>query len=265
MTFTLPKLSHAPVISIVGQIRFSPVLSMESYLPKIQEEFRKKGFPKFDKVAQQSITFRLEGSPMPPAAEYSWRFSDRDDSRIVTLGINAVTLQSAVNQTAQEFDSALLEAISTVKENVEPDLILRIGLRYINVIQSSAEALNRGDGKPLSAYIQEGLLGIALEEAGAKSSVWHLYSINQTNYGILIFQGRYPLEKDFLPPDFGPNLKTRPLREGCPSFVLDLDHFAELNEPFALGPIKTTLKNFHSVIDRAFTSAVTQSALEEWR
>jgi uncharacterized protein (TIGR04255 family) len=181
------------------------------------------------------------------------------------LSTNAVTVNSFLNQTAEKFDRSLLDIIAIVNNIVGPELILRIGLRYINVIQPrESAALTTAGG--LREYIQEGLLGVALEEAGAKNSTWHIYSVSQTEHGILIFQARHPISENFMPPDLflGPNAKIRPLRS-CPSLVLDLDHFVELNLPFEMKPIETTLVNFHSVLDRAFTSAVKESALADWR
>jgi len=258
MNATLAKLEKAPVVSIIGQVRFSPVLAIESYVPKIQEEFRKKGFPKYDKVAQQSFGFRSDAGAVAPTIEYSWRFTDRNDQQGVVLATNAITLQSALNQTPEQFDEVLLAIVSTIHEAVAPDLIQRIGLRYINVIQPN--------GKALSEYVNVGLLGIPLEQVGATSSAWHLYSVNQTELGVLVLQARYPISDVFLPPDvlLGPSLKLRPLQKMA-SFVLDLDHFAELNAPFAIAPIKTTIKQMHLILDRAFTLAVTESALAEWR
>jgi len=260
----LPKLSHAPVISIIGQVRFSAVLSIESYVPKIQEKLRQKGFPKFEKFTQQSLAFGPDGSAMPPTVAYSWRFSDRGDSRNVILNTNAITLHSALNQTATEFDGDLLEVISAVSEAVGPELIERIGLRYINVIQPGKGEIREED--VLSRYIQEGLLGVNLKAAGATNSAWHIYSVNQTEYGVLIFQARHPISEPFLPPDIlmGPYPKIRPL-QNCPSLVLDLDHFVGLSEPFAIESIRTIIENFHSVIDRAFALAVKETALAEWR
>ncbi|MGA8657132.1 MAG: TIGR04255 family protein [Chthoniobacterales bacterium] len=258
MNSTLPKLKNAPVVLIIGQVRFSPILAIESSVPKIQAELRKKGFPKYDKVAQQSFGVRADGGAISPSTEYSWRFTDRDDRQSVVMATNAVTLQSALNQTAEEFDQCLFDVVSILYKVVEPDLIQRIGLRYINVIQPN--------GKALSDYVHEGLLGVPLEQVGATSSVWHLYSVNQTAAGVLIFQARYPISDVYLPPDvlMGPILKLRPLQK-CPSFVLDLDHFAEINAPFAMEPIEIAVQKFHSVLDRAFTLAVKESALAEWR
>jgi uncharacterized protein (TIGR04255 family) len=258
MKSTLPKLEKAPVVCIIGQVRFSSVLSIESYMPKIQEELRKKGFPKYDKIAQQALGFRPDGGAVPPSIEFSWRFTDRDDRQSVVLATNAVTLQSALNQTADEFDEVLLGIVSIIHETVGPDLIQRIGLRYIDVIQPN--------GKAISDYVHEGLLGIPLGEVGVTGSAWHFYSVNQTEHGVLILQGRHPVSDVFLPPDvlLGPSLKLRPL-EKIASFVLDLDHFVELNEPFEIVPIKTTIRKLHSVLERAFKLAVTKSALDEWR
>ena len=120
--------------------------------------------------------------------------------------------------------------------------------------------------KAVSEYVNMGLLGIPLEQVGVTSSAWHLYSVNQTELGVLVLQARYPISDVFLPPDvlLGPSLKLRPLQKMA-SFVLDLDHFAELNAPFAIAPIKTTIKKMHLILDRAFTLAVTESALAEWR
>lgn len=263
MKSTLPRLTKAPVVSIIGQVRFSPVLAIESSVPKIQDELRQKGFPKFDKVTQQSVTFRSDSSPIPPTVEYLWRFTDREDGQIVVLSTSALTLHSMLNQTAEEFDRVLLDLVKIIHDIVRPELILRIGLRYLNVIQPSEDLTDAGG---LSRYVQEGILGIPLQRAGAKNSAWHIYSVNQTEYGVLVFQARHPLSENFVPPDLflGPNIKIRPLRP-CPSVVLDLDHFADLNMPFDIDSIKTSLENFHEVLDLAFTLAVQESALAEWK
>jgi uncharacterized protein (TIGR04255 family) len=265
MTSSLPRLSAAPVVSILGQVRFSPVLSIESFVPKVQEELRKKGFPKFEKIAQQSMSMRGDGVQLPPTVENVWRFSDREDSQYVTLTTNGVTLQSSINQVATEFDGALLDIIATVHSIVGPELILRIGLRYVNVIQP-AEKKASSAHTDLADYVRGGLLGIPLEKAGIKNSTWHTNSLHQTEFGLLILQVRHPISENFLPPDLflGPEAKIRPLR-ACPSLVLDLDHFANLNLRFEIELIEKTLTNFHSVLDRVFESAVTELALDEWK
>lgn len=256
MNTALPKLSKAPVISIVGQVRFSSVLSIESQLPNIQEEFRRYGFPKFERTASQ--TFGLPPGTNPPV-EYFWKFTDKNDQRIITLATNAITLHSALNDTPDDFDDIFFFAISTFYKFVQPDLIQRIGVRWVDVIQPS-------EGKDFSEYIHEGLLGIPKERLGASNSVWQFYSLSQTECGSLILQGRYPLIENFLPPDIvEPKLKLR-LLEKRPSFVLDADHFLELNAEFNMDTIKGIVKSFHKVIvDRVFVSAVQPNALAEWQ
>jgi uncharacterized protein (TIGR04255 family) len=263
MNPTIPKLTKAPVVQITGQVRFSPVLAIESLIPEIQSELRKKGFPKFEKAVGQSLIFPIPGNPTSPPIEYQSHFIDRDNSQIVVLTASGVTLNSFLNQTAAEFDDVLLKIATTIQKIVEPELILRIGLRYLNVIQpSDAPSATTG----LSKYVREGLMGIPLEQAGAKSSAWQIFSVSETEHGILVLRVRHPVSENFVPPDLflGPNVKMRPLQP-CSSLVLDLDHFAELNLPFHLEPIQTTLSAFHTVLDNAFTSAVKEFALAEWR
>lgn len=262
MKSTIPKLTQAPVVQIVGQVRFSPVLAIESLMAEIQGELRKKGFPKFEKVVGQSLTFPFVGNPPAPATEYQWRFTDRDNTQIVVLTTSGVTLNSFLNQTGAEFDAVLLEIITTIHKIVEPELILRIGLRYLNVIQPSDATSGNSS---LSKYVQDGLTGISLERAGAKSSAWQIFSVSETEHGVLVLRVRHPISESFVPPDLflGPNVKMRPL-QASPSLVLDLDHFAELNLAFHLDPIKTSLSAFHTVLDNVFISSVKEFALAEW-
>ena len=40
-------LKNPPVFFTVAQIRFNTILNLKEYLPKIQDEFRKNGYPEF--------------------------------------------------------------------------------------------------------------------------------------------------------------------------------------------------------------------------
>ena len=41
------KWKNAPVVYVIVQVRFSPILSLQTYLPEIQEHFRRNSFPAF--------------------------------------------------------------------------------------------------------------------------------------------------------------------------------------------------------------------------
>ena len=43
----MSKWKNAPVVYVIVQVRFSPVLSINTYLPQIQEHFRLNEFPVF--------------------------------------------------------------------------------------------------------------------------------------------------------------------------------------------------------------------------
>ncbi len=38
-------LANQPLVLVLGQVRFSPVRQIGDYIPAIQEEFRRHGFP----------------------------------------------------------------------------------------------------------------------------------------------------------------------------------------------------------------------------
>ena len=50
-------MKSAPVFFTVAQVRFNPILSLDSYITAIQEHFRRNGFPDFKKVVM--MTFNL--------------------------------------------------------------------------------------------------------------------------------------------------------------------------------------------------------------
>ena len=51
------KLSQAPVFFTLVQVRFNPILALDSYVPKIQDELRRQGYPDAQKGVM--ATFNL--------------------------------------------------------------------------------------------------------------------------------------------------------------------------------------------------------------
>ena len=51
------KMTNAPVYFTLAQVRHNPVLSLDSYIPGIQESLRKAGYPDFQRG--MSVVFNL--------------------------------------------------------------------------------------------------------------------------------------------------------------------------------------------------------------
>jgi uncharacterized protein (TIGR04255 family) len=67
-------LANGPLVALLIQIQFSPILQISKYIPSIQDELRRKGFPLFKQV---------EGEGVPPfEGNYEqWMFIANDYSK----------------------------------------------------------------------------------------------------------------------------------------------------------------------------------------
>ena len=74
-------LANQPLVLVLGQVRFSPVRQMNDYIPAIQEEFRRHGFPleRAGKV-QQLIFGPSGGVPVQVVEEQRWEYRTRDET-----------------------------------------------------------------------------------------------------------------------------------------------------------------------------------------
>ena len=87
--------------NVIVQVRFSPILSLQTYLPEIQEHFRRDGFPAF---ARSCLKFQLgltmvqsnNVESVPPRVPIEpfpgYVFSNRDGSQ--ALSLNRMDLRS---------------------------------------------------------------------------------------------------------------------------------------------------------------------------
>ena len=53
------KMKNAPVYFVLAQVRFNPLLTLDSYVPAIQETLRKAGYADFSKLMMATVNFNL--------------------------------------------------------------------------------------------------------------------------------------------------------------------------------------------------------------
>jgi uncharacterized protein (TIGR04255 family) len=94
------QMKNAPVYFTIAQVRFNPILSLSTFVPGIQENFRKHGFADFKKAV--TMTFNLvplaggeSGNQMPPAQPVErYIFSDTENTQNFLLEQSALSFQS---------------------------------------------------------------------------------------------------------------------------------------------------------------------------
>ena len=129
-------LSQNPLVLVLSQVRFSPVRKIGDYIPGIQEAFRRHGFPIERAGKFQQLTITPAG--VHAVEQERWEYSTKDEQWSVTVLQDSVVLQTTAYQRFEAFAEKLEVAVKTVLEQTEQDklgLILRVGLRYVDLIQ----------------------------------------------------------------------------------------------------------------------------------
>ena len=71
-------LKRAPVVYILMQLRFAPILAMAKYVPDIQDALRRSGLPLMAEDAVKEVRVELNDGAVQTATEHrvAWHFQD---------------------------------------------------------------------------------------------------------------------------------------------------------------------------------------------
>lgn len=259
-------LSKQPLVLVLGQVRFSPVRKMGDYIPAIQEEFRRHGFPieRAGKVQQLTI------SPVGVHAveQERWEYRTKDERWSVTVLQDSVVLQTTSYERFEGFAEHLERALRTVLEKTEQDqfgVIHRVGLRYIDLIRPM-------DGEDYRRYLRPGFHGVADEVFRPGSHRLHVESVGRAEVGdiegflvVRVVQNDQGFD---LPPDLvaaAPNHEPR-ARAGELVTLIDMDHFIEGKfDPDSEWVVARAFEMHDRLIETFHEHVVSREAIEVWR
>lgn len=259
-------LSKQPLVLVLGQVRFSTVRKMGDYIPAIQDEFRRHGFPieHAGKVQQMTIT---------PAGVHSteqerWVYISKDQRWTVTVLHDSVVLQTTAYEKFEGFAEHLERAVRTVLHQTEQDkfgVINRVGIRYINRVQPR-------EGEDYRVYLRPGFHGVNDEVFSAKSHRLFVESVGHTAVGdaegTMIVRVAQNDQGFDLPPDLvigAPKHETR-AKLGTLVTLVDIDHFIEGNfEPDPDFVVGSAYKMHDHLINTFHQHVVTSAAIEIWK
>lgn len=252
------RLRFSPLVYVIGQVRISPVVAMEKYIPEIQEQLRHQGLPRFAKGQIQEMRFEVNAAPKVHVVD-RYEFQNKEGTRGITLATDFISLHTNQYDGYEKFEEALGTALTIIHQVVSLSLVERIGLRYIDLIRLQA-------GEKFSDYLHPGLLGLEEDQLGVEKSLSRCELVGLTDVGKLVVRYSQSDNRDFLPADLMPSLLKHegqiPLGERVA--FLDLDHFADQSHDFETRSILETLGRLHENLDRTFRSAVTTTALQKW-
>jgi len=256
------KLNKSPLTYVLAQVRISPIEYLEKYIPQIQDSIRKE-FPVFNKVETQTVTI-AQSLPPQTSSAWQWHFKDKQSLTGVILNSNAITIHTSEYKGFNEFVKLLENILNKFNKTLDISLSTRIGLRYINVINSNVDQ-----------FVQKELLGFRLDNHEDKF-LSKIETVSQQKNRYIKIRATHirsneiikNLYNKLVPADLGTSaeqLSFKHHKEPRDEYLLlDIDGFCEQQSDFKNKNIKKEILKLHDNVYKAFSKAITDKAKKEW-
>lgn len=256
---------NQPLRLVLCQIRTSPVQTISEYMDRIQEEFRRQGFP----ISHQAEVQQLIFTPAGPQVmnQRRWESRSKDETRSILVYPDSVFVQTTAYERFEKFAEDVRLALGTVLAKTENDklgLVHRIGLRYIDLIDPR-------EGEDYRLYLQNGLHGLSADAYRPGSTRTVVQSMGATTIGdtmgsftVRVTQNDQGLE---VPPDLmqdAPKL-VRKVQPGKLVAHIDMDHAIEGNfDANVEWVIQKAYKLHDHIIETFHEHVITAHARKVW-
>jgi uncharacterized protein (TIGR04255 family) len=259
------KLNHAPVYLAVAQARFNPVLMLESYIPNIQDFFRKQGYPGLETSVLTAINLNLGmpaaiQQPQVPASRINrYSFQNMSKTSEFVLDQMSITYRTTGYDVFEIFLSEFMKGLDAVHKIVELSSTERIGMRYLDAIFPK-------EGESMENYLDTSLLGLSGKLA---ENLVHSFSQTVVLMENVPIMARAIIQDGPLgiPPDLLPLTLIVPERFAKLTgrhAILDTDGSVTGHDVMDLDRVEAQLTDIHDKIAKAFRASITAKALEEW-
>ena len=251
-------LPRSPLIFVLGQVRFAPILSMEKKIPDLQDSLRKNGFPRLSRREVETVN-QESGGKTKVAVRKQWEFIDTEKRASVLVDTEFIVFQVTRYEVFEEYLEAFQAVLHQFAYYAEPALLQRIGLRYIDLVVPT-------EGKALESYVSEKLRGFHVREDDPREA-FRVESVSQTGEHSRFVHRYYEADRGLgFPPDLLPvSLRfDRDLQRESPFGLLDMDHFMYFDDEFSVPRIINGLWSLHNHLTKAFEASVTKVAMNEW-
>jgi uncharacterized protein (TIGR04255 family) len=256
---------NPPVYFVIAQVRFSPVLSLSTYVPKIQEDFRLGGFPDFKKFMNVAFNVKLlaeggAGAEVPMAQNERYIFRSENAANTFSLEPNGLTFYTNTYDTFETLLDTFLTRLDTLKTVLSLSYADRVGLRYLDAVLPV-------QGDRLEQYLIPQVFGIQNQ---LKGELHHSFTETRLELQtskvvsrVVIQNGRVGFPPDLVSLDV--TLNERFTNHSGLYAVLDTDGFNETRSKIDKKTIDKTLRELHKSVDSAFHAIVSQHAVDVWK
>jgi uncharacterized protein (TIGR04255 family) len=254
------KLKNQPLMLVLAELRFSPVLQIKELIPKLHDSLRKI-YPLIEKTAAQSIN--VKSGAIEVSHQEQWLFFSADKTSVVYISQDRMFFVTSLYDRFDGFRDRFQYILEKMNEVIEPSLIMRVGLRYSDLILLDDN--NTVDKFFSEVFFRSKCLDNSLGKA-KQNTVELAYEVNGSP---LVVKAVYGITDLFLTPD----LQQIPINVNKPKgsserVVLDLDHYNELTA----GPVEFIVEDAIRILDelhepsrKAFWDMTSEYAKEVWK
>lgn len=231
-------LARAPLVCVIAQIRFSEVLAVatDEFVAPFQQAILSK-YPLLTHGKVQQTIFESSGS-ISIRTEKVWRFANLENTWTVSLSQTFLALETNSYTSRVDFLARLREAVSALIKHINPAMVDRLGVRYIDRI--GGEAMHQ-----IRSLVRDEICGIA-----------GLPQFNQQNFSIT--ENKFNLPHATLVARWGQlakNVGLDPLiipALDTPSWILDLD-MSTLDHTSVNVDVEAIINRAQSFSERIYT------------
>jgi uncharacterized protein (TIGR04255 family) len=257
---------NPPVYYVVAQVRYSPVLSLASYIAKIQEEFRKAQFPDFKKGF--NVTFNVgllaglkPGDEQPMQQSDRYLLGNKDGTETFILEQSGLTFQTTAYKTFDVLMQTFLSRLEYLSDTLSLSFSDRVGLRYLDAVMPKTS-------ESLESYLIPQVLGIRGKVAGdaQHSFTETLISVPEGKLlsRVLIQEGQIGFPPDLHLHATGMKLNSRFAEFAGQYAVIDTDGFNETRDKIDRVTIEKKIHGLHKHVDAVFAAITTEHAVKIW-
>ena len=257
---------NAPLYFTVAQIRFNPILSLPTYLPDIQEHFRKRGYPDFKKTLAMTFNLPLiqnqnEESQHPTTQHVErYTFSNLENTKNFNLEQNALSFQTTQYVHFEQFASDLEKGLEIVHKIVGLSFVERIGIRNLDAVMPR-------EGETLDDYLIPAVMGLCQKLSGKTQYSFSETLTHEENGSVLsrtvIQDGQIGFPPDIMPA-MALNVEERFRQFSGMHAVIDADAFYSVRISFDLKEVMRKLDALHKCTSASFQATIKEHARTVW-
>ena len=126
-------LTDPPLVRVIAQVRFPLIASLEKResIASFQEAIR-KFYPVLRPEEGRSVVLGSQGVVVDARSNTSWRFNEASGAWRVTLASDFLALETTKYASREDFMERFRLVLEALKEHVDPRVLDRLGVRYID-------------------------------------------------------------------------------------------------------------------------------------